>query len=179
MKRIPGLLIGFLISVTNAACSTTDKLPPLSKVSAVDLPRFMGDWYVIANIPTFLEKGAHNAIENYAMGTDGKTIDITFTFNKDSFEGPKKTLTMTGTPVEGTSNAEWKVSPFWPLKFPYYTVDLADDYSWVVVATPNRGYLWIMARKPTMEESLLSGLIEKMVGFGFNRDEIERVPQKH
>jgi apolipoprotein D and lipocalin family protein len=34
---------------------------------SVDLERFMGDWYVIANIPTFIEKGAHNAVEGYQM----------------------------------------------------------------------------------------------------------------
>lgn len=37
---------------------------PLATVPAVDLNRFMGDWYVIACIPTFIEKGAHNAIES-------------------------------------------------------------------------------------------------------------------
>ena len=30
----------------------------LNTVDYVDLERFMGDWYVIANIPTFIEKGA-------------------------------------------------------------------------------------------------------------------------
>jgi apolipoprotein D and lipocalin family protein len=33
---------------------------PLETVDYVDLQRFMGDWYVIANIPTFLEKNAYN-----------------------------------------------------------------------------------------------------------------------
>ena len=40
---------------------------PLPTVDKVDLPRFMGDWYVIANIPTFMERGAHNAVESYAL----------------------------------------------------------------------------------------------------------------
>ena len=39
--------------------------PPIPVVAHVDLERFMGDWYVIANIPTFVEKGAHNAVESY------------------------------------------------------------------------------------------------------------------
>ena len=40
----------------------------------------MGDWYVIASIPTRLERGAHNAVESYQLLADG-TIDTTFTFN--------------------------------------------------------------------------------------------------
>jgi len=38
--------------------------PPMATVDKVDLQRFMGDWYVIANIPTFLEQGAHNPVES-------------------------------------------------------------------------------------------------------------------
>ncbi|MCX6127078.1 MAG: lipocalin family protein [Proteobacteria bacterium] len=173
---IKRLLIGFY-TLLNAACTTTETLPPLTKVPAVDLSRFMGDWYVLANIPTFLETGAHNAIEHYDLNPDG-SIAISFSFHKDSFEGPKKNYTMTGTVVEGTNNAEWRVSPFWPIKFPYYTVDLAGDYSWVVVATPNRDYLWIMARKPFLPDSLLSDLIKGMVSRGFKESEIQRVPQQ-
>jgi lipocalin len=29
----------------------------METVPYVDLKRFMGDWYVVANIPTFVEKG--------------------------------------------------------------------------------------------------------------------------
>ena len=149
----------------------------MEKVGAVDLHRFMGDWYVLANIPTFLEKGAHNAVENYQMNADG-SIAIKFTFHKNGFDGELKTLRMTGTVVEGTSNAEWKVSPFWPLRFPYYTIDLDPDYKWVIVATPNRGYLWIMARESSLPGSQLNELIEKMVARGFAREAIQIVPQK-
>ena len=58
-----------------AACAA--KGPEMDTVDYVDLDRFMGDWYVIANIPTFLEKGAHNAVETYELNDDG-TIDTTF-----------------------------------------------------------------------------------------------------
>ena len=66
--------------------------PPLALASDVDLARFMGDWYVIANIPTLIEKGAHNAVESYAMNADG-TIATTFTFRKDGFDGDCRRLT--------------------------------------------------------------------------------------
>lgn len=59
-------------------------MPPLETVDQVDLQRFMGDWYVIANIPTFVEKGAHNAVESYSLDEDG-SIATTFTFRKGGF----------------------------------------------------------------------------------------------
>ena len=52
--------------------------PEMKTVDYVDIDRFMGPWYVIANIPTFLEKGAYNAVETYSLNDDG-TIATTFT----------------------------------------------------------------------------------------------------
>ena len=51
----------------------------------VNLDLFMGDWYVIANIPTFIEKGAHNAVESYSRTSD-KVIErlISETPDKES-----------------------------------------------------------------------------------------------
>ena len=51
--------------------------PPLQPVAHVDLPRYMGDWYVIANIPYFAEKGCVDSIESYAARPDGD-IDKTY-----------------------------------------------------------------------------------------------------
>ena len=61
----------------------------MKSVSHVDLDRFMGRWYVLANIPTRIERGAHNAVESYELQDDG-TIRTTFTFRKDSFDAPEK-----------------------------------------------------------------------------------------
>ena len=41
---------------------------PIHTVESVDLKRFMGDWYVIASIPTFIETDAYNAVESYKIG---------------------------------------------------------------------------------------------------------------
>ena len=64
-------------SLTLASCASSG--PEMETVDYVDLERFVGDWYVIANIPTFLEKGAHNAVETYELNDDG-TIATTFVF---------------------------------------------------------------------------------------------------
>ena len=71
------------------------KLAQLETVEYVDLQKFMGDWYVIANIPTFIEKGAVNAIESYRLDSEGR-IKTTFTFRKDSVSGPEKKYNPTG-----------------------------------------------------------------------------------
>ena len=47
---MPSLFMPVVLLVL-AACSS---LPPIRTATAVDLERFMGDWYVIVNIPTFI-----------------------------------------------------------------------------------------------------------------------------
>ena len=74
------IFILFLIAMTKTACTS---YPPIKTEENVDLQRFMGDWYVIANIPTFIEKGAHNAIESYKLDKDG-TVATTFSFYQDA-----------------------------------------------------------------------------------------------
>mgnify|MGYP006197199023 CR=1 FL=1 len=59
------------LAVLLSGCQSMDDHPPLRLAENVDLQRFMGDWYVIANIPTFIEKGAHNAVESYRLAPDG------------------------------------------------------------------------------------------------------------
>ena len=43
----------------------------IKTVESVNLDRFMGEWYVIAHIPTFIEKNAFNAVESYELNKDG------------------------------------------------------------------------------------------------------------
>lgn len=87
------------------ACQTT-ALPPIETAARVELERFMGDWYVIANIPTYIERGAHNAVESYRRNDDG-SIDTTFTFRADSFDGELKRYNPTGFVLDTASNAVW------------------------------------------------------------------------
>lgn len=150
---------------------------PLPTVAYVDIPRFMGDWYVIANIPTFVEKGANNAIETYAWNAKEDRIDVSFRFNAKTPSGPLKKYPQKAWIYDKKTNAEWRVQPWWPLKFSYLVVDLAPDYSYTVIGVPSRNYLWIMARKPHLDEAVYSGLINKVKSMGYDTSKIQKVPQ--
>jgi len=74
--------------VTLISCNEPNKdfkKDEMKTVEYVDIDKFMGDWYVIANIPTFIEKEASNAIESYKLDKEGN-IATTFTFFKNSTE---------------------------------------------------------------------------------------------
>ena len=92
LRWIAKLLSVTLIWILITGCQT---MKPIHTVQAVDLKRFMGDWYVIASIPTFIEKDAYNAVESYRLDQDG-TVATTFRFNQGGFDGPLKEYTPRG-----------------------------------------------------------------------------------
>jgi apolipoprotein D and lipocalin family protein len=165
-----------LAFLTLTACQSAPTMT-MNTVPHVDLPRFMGPWYVIASIPTFLEKDAYNAIESYALAPDG-SIDTTFTFRKGGFDGEEKRMTPRGFVRDRTTNARWGMQFVWPIKADYRIVWLADDYSQVVVARQKRDYLWIMARTPQIPAADLEKRIDYAILLGYDPALIRKVPQR-
>ena len=149
----------------------------LATVPHVDLQRFMGDWYVIANIPTFIEKDAHNAVESYRLEPDG-TIATTFTFKAGGFDGKPKKYTPHGFVVDTTTNALWGMQFVWPIKADYRITYLADDYSQTVIGRQKRDYVWIMARTPSISDDDYNKLIRFIGSQGYDVDRIQKVPQQ-
>jgi apolipoprotein D and lipocalin family protein len=149
----------------------------LNTVPHVDLPRFMGPWYVIASIPTFLEKDAYGAVERYELAPDG-SIDTTFTFRKGGFDGEEKRMRPRGFVRDRATNARWGMQLVWPLRADYRIVWLADDYSQTVVARQRRDYLWIMARTPQIPVSDLEKRIDYAILLGYDPALIRKVPQR-
>lgn len=149
---------------------------PIAPVSHVDLPRYMGDWYVIASIPSRQEKGAVNAVESYALQPDG-TIKTTFRFRHDSPGGEPKTMQATGYVKEGTSNAVWGVQFIWPIKAEYIVAWLDANYRTVIVARTKRDYVWIMARTPSIPDAQYQLLVERVAALGYDTAKLHKVPQ--
>ena len=163
-----------LVAACQSMTSAKD-LPPLELATAVDIPRFMGDWYVIANIPTFIEKGAHSAKESYRLEPDG-TIATTFTFRADAFDGPPKDYHSKGF-VLGEHGAVWGQQYIWPIKADYRISYVSDDYQLTVIAREKRDYVWIMARTPTIPEADLARLEAFVQSQGYAADSLQLVPQ--
>ena len=174
MKRPLVLLACTMLINLNADAS---KLPPITPVPHVDLPRFMGNWYVIASIPTRFEKNAYNAVEVYARRPDGN-VATSFHFRNGSFDGERKEIRSTGIVKPGSGNAVWGVQVFWPLQAQYIVAYLKEDYSQVIVARDARDYTWVMARTPTISEADYDDLLARVRALGYAMDKIRKVPQQ-
>ena len=156
------------------AVSGCQSMKPIKTVPYVDIDRFMGDWYVVANIPTFIEKGAHNAVESYRLEDDG-TVAVTFVFNKGGFDGPLKTYRPRGF-IRDDANAVWGMQFIWPFKAEYRIVYLNDDYSVTAIGRSKRDYVWIMARTPSISPSEYQHILEILKDQGYDIGKVQRIP---
>ena len=150
---------------------------PLKTVEKVDLERFMGPWYVIASIPTFIETEAYNAIEDYRLEPDG-TIATTFTFNKGGFDGPPKRYHPRGFVVDGETNSTWGMQFLWPFKSEFLITYVAPDYSQTIIGRTKRDYVWIMARTPQIPEVDYQRLLKELSDQGYDLTKLRKVPQR-
>ncbi len=150
----------------------------MKTVDHIDLPRFMGDWYVLGGRFTYMEKEVYNSIERYTWNEKENRIDVDFTYRKGSFDGTLKSIPQKAWIHNTESNAHWKVSPFWPLKFDYLVLDLASDYSWTAIGVPSQKYLWIMARDWKSPAPIMSEAIERLKQKGYDTSNLVTVPHR-
>ena len=169
MEKITLSLLCLLIN----GCSS---LPPIKTVNYVDLERFMGDWYVIACIPTLIEQDIYNAVESYQLNQDG-TIQTTFTFKKGGFEGKPKKYEPKGFVVPNTGNALWGMQFIWPIKAEYRIVELDMDYQNTIIARNARDYVWLMSRQPKISDDQYNRYVLKINEMGYDVSKLVKVPQ--
>ena len=148
----------------------------LKTVEYVDIPRYMGDWYVIAIIPNFIEKNAVNSIESYSLNKDG-TIAVRYTYNIGSPAGKKKLRRPKGKIYDTKTNAEWRMRVIWPFWAKFLIIDLAEDYRYTAVGVPNRKMLWIMSRTPQMTDQDYAEVLQKLKKQDYDIKKIKKIPQ--
>jgi apolipoprotein D and lipocalin family protein len=176
MRYLNRLACAFLIAGVFSGCSA-GRYPPLATVEHVDLQRFMGKWYVIANIPTSIERDAYNAVESYELASDG-TIHTTFTFREGGFDGKEKRYTPRGFVFDKETNALWGMQFVWPIKADYRILYLSEDYSQTAIGRRKRDYVWIMARVPTMSTEDFERIRGVLSRAGYDVRKIRHVPQR-
>ncbi|MGB8634958.1 MAG: lipocalin family protein [Rhodanobacteraceae bacterium] len=171
----------FLTAFTCAAALaiTTPVLArqPIPTVKHLDLQRFMGRWYVIASIPTRMEREGYNAVEHYTLEDNGE-ICTRFRLRQGGFRQPVKQINSTGEVRNGTGNAEWSIKLFWILHLQYKVAWLGKDYQQVIVARDKRDHVWFMARKPHVSDADYQAMLQRITDMGYDTSKLVKVPQQ-
>lgn len=146
----------------------------LETVSFVDVKRYMGTWNEIASFPRHFQKGCSCTEARYSLNADN-TANVT---NKCIKNGKLKTASAKASVKDTKTNAKLSVQFTWPFKGKYWIIELADDYSYAVVAHPNRKYLWILCRGKTMNDELYTSIVGRCKAKGFDVSLLKRTLQQ-
>ncbi|AJJ64007.1 outer membrane lipoprotein Blc [Yersinia aldovae] len=166
------VLVATLLSV---ACSVT----PPKDVKVVDnfqLPRYLGTWYEIARLDHSFERGLDSVSANYTPRDDGgvKVINRGYNQKKQQWQESIGKAYFIGSPQQ----ASLKVSFFGPFYGGYNVIDLDDEYQHALIAGPNRDYLWILSRTPTIDIQTRDRLVAVAKNYGFPVDKLIWVKQR-
>jgi apolipoprotein D and lipocalin family protein len=157
-----------LLFLSACATSTTERLrlPPLKTVERVELDRYTGTWFEIASFPQSFQRGCTGTTATYTARLDGE-IDVFNRCRKDRLDGEEKAARGRARVVDRASNARLEVSFFRPFWGDYWIIDLDPEYQFAVVGHPNRDYLWILARAPTMPRQTYDAILERLGAQGY------------
>ena len=154
---------------------------PVKTVPVVDLDRYVGTWFEVARFDNVFQRGcAGDVTATYAKRPDGRLDVINRCRRAD---GSMTTAAGVARVVDITTRAKLKVrfAPAFLSWLPmvwgdYWIIGLADDYSWVVVGTPDREYLWILSRTPALDDSIYQELVTFGRRLGFPTEHLLRAP---
>ena len=169
MKKI----LTFILSLLSGAAISQQ----LQTVPFVDLNKYMGKWYEIGSFPQRFQKGCNCTTAEYTM-TDKGYVIVENRCNRGGSGGSQSYIKGKAFVTKNSGNAKLKVQFFWPLRGKYWIIDLADDYSYAVVGHPNRQYLWILSRTPTMDEKKYQEILVRLKDKGFDTSKIQKTNQK-
>jgi apolipoprotein D and lipocalin family protein len=141
----------------------------------IDLQRYMGRWYVIANIPYFPERGKVATYDEYVLRDDGR-IDNIYGFRK-AFDKKEKQWKALATVTPDTGNRKWTIKFFGILNADYEILEVAPDYSWVLIGHPKREMGWLMARDARMDDARYNELLKKFENYNYTISAFKRIPQ--
>jgi apolipoprotein D and lipocalin family protein len=155
-----------------SACSkpvVRDNQPP------IDLPRFMGTWYVVAHVPYFTDRGHVAARDEYTLQPNGQ-ITVRY-FYRTGFQQPFKILEAAATVEPGSGGRDWRVRFFHVVPARQRILEIAPDGSWALLDSPGHELAWVFARTPVMDDTTYQDLLKRLRGYGVDSDKLWRVPQ--
>lgn len=180
MKLCAAILL--ILTGTTVWSRTTDRRP-LDVVPAVDLARYAGTWYEVARFPNrFQQKCLGEVTATYSLLSDnevkvvnscrvknGQITKAEGTARRAEDKGPNSKLKVRFAP----SFLSW-LPVVWG---DYWIIDLAQDYSYAVVGSPDRKYLWVLSRTPQLADATYEQITRRVASQGFEASRLVKTPQ--
>ncbi len=167
------LLTVILVLSGTATLAGAEQPRALVVVPSVELTRYTGKWYEIARLPNRFQKNCVSDVTAvYSLLADNQMKVVNGCRQKngqtEQAEGQARVTNKRGP----NSKLEVRFAPAWlswlsAVWGDYWIIALATDYSYSVVGTPDRKYLWILARTPHLDEAIYQRILQQTATQGF------------
>jgi len=192
IKPAPGIMRRYRLAVALVSLAALAVLPaisaaaanaPLPVVAHLDLQRYSGTWHEIARLPNSFQKkcvGGDVSAE-YTPLPSGEVSVLNSCRTADGSISQAQGLARRVPPEEGETpdvgRLQVRFAPSWLSWLPmvwgdYRVIDIAEDYSTALVGTPDRQYLWLLARQPHMAPADVQRWLDKAAALGFDKQAI-------
>jgi apolipoprotein D and lipocalin family protein len=143
----------------------------LEPVTGFDVERYLGKWYEIARLDHSFERNMSNVSAHYSLGQKDGIRILNRGFDEKS--GKWKEIEGKAYFMGNENVGSLKVSFFGPFYGGYHIIDLdRESYQYAMVAGPRRSYLWILCRYRKLDQEVLSALVSRARGWGFDTNKL-------
>lgn len=166
MRTLAAILASLtaLFGLVSAAVAGPSAARPLQ------FERLVGPWHEVARTPNDRQK---DCVATSAMWSRGKAgrIDVVNRCRKangavDSFRSTAQVVD----PAKGRIVLAFFAGV---VRQEYLILDHAEDYSWSIMSTPNRKYVWVFSRRATLPAAEVDRLLARARALGFNPANLE------
>lgn len=172
------------LAILVAGCAHDPATPPPAHASRsacvagppIDLQRYMGRWYVIADTPFLSESDYVGSYDEWTLRGDG-SIDDKYLGRRHGFDQPATGSQFVAKVMSGTGNTKWRVGLIWPFEVVVVTAYVDPEYRYTIRCMADGNMIWVLARAPEMDEATYAGMLARLAAMGFNTDKLRRVPQ--
>ena len=165
------MIIAAIAAVAVTGCVSGPKVDN-TPVAALDLNRYLGEWYEIARFDHSFERGVEQAKANYTLNEDG----IIKVVNSGIKDGKPKTAIGKGKRTD--TPALLRVSFFGPFYADYRVMMIDEGYTYALVGSGSADYLWMLSRTRDLPDSTKSELLSEAKRRGYDTDKLIWVKQE-
>ncbi|MGL5786780.1 MAG: lipocalin family protein [Bacteroidales bacterium] len=147
-------------------------------ISKLNLKRYMGLWYEIARYDNWFEKDLVGVTAEYTIMSNNR-IQVINSGHKYELNGQLKKSVGKAKQPDPNKPGELKVS-FFLWFYGDYNILMLDEenYSYALVGSNEKKYLWILSRTPQLPKNTLDEILKYAEALGYNTSKLYYTPQK-
>jgi len=163
-------LTAALLVATALLASPVAAMP--QTVDYLEPTKMMGRWYEIARLPNQIQKGCQAGASDWTRSAEG--FSVVQSCHKGAPDGPLSLWRAKARVADPTTNAKFRMTFFGGLvSQEYWVLDRRDADGWLILATHDGKYLWLMCQRPTLPAGARAQAVARIKQLGFDPTRLE------